>query len=350
VKTMNNQDSTIGDLSKEDLLGMYRQMHRIRAFEMAVYDGVQRGVIAGGPHLYVGEEAIAVGVCSALRPLDYITSTHRGHGHLIAKGGQLKPMMAEILGKATGYCKGKGGSMHIADLDLGILGANGIVGGGLPTAVGAALSSKLKQGGWVVASFFGDGAANTGSFHESLNLAAAWKLPVIFVCENNTFAMFTPMEWTTAINDLSIRATSYGMAGLSVDGSDVLAVYRAAVEARERALAGEGPTLLECKTYRFLGHYVGDPEDYRTSEEVDEYKKNDPLPRFERVLMEADILNEEVIQQITAEMQQAAEEALEFALASPDPDPSELTADVRRPFKPLGDLERVSYIPEEGVD
>lgn len=346
---MNNQGSSIGALSEEDLLGMYRQMHRIRAFEMSVFDGVQRGVIAGGPHLYVGEEAIAVGVCTSLHPTDFITSTHRGHGHLIAKGGRLKPMMAEILGKATGYCKGKGGSMHIADLDLGILGANGIVGGGLPTAVGAALSSKLKQGGWVVASFFGDGAANTGSFHESLNLAGAWKLPVIFVCENNTFAMFTPMEWTTAISDLSIRATGYGMAGVTVNGNDVLAVYRAAVEARDRALAGEGPTLLECKTYRFLGHYVGDPEDYRTPEEVEEHKKNDPLPRFEKVLVEAGMLNEELMQQIVAETQQEAEEALEFALSSPDPDISELTADVRRPFNPLGDLERVSYSAEEGV-
>jgi len=346
---MNNQGSSIGALSEEDLLGMYRQMHRIRAFEMSVFDGVQRGVIAGGPHLYVGDEAIAVGVCTSLHPTDFTTSTHRGHGHLIAKGGRLKPMMAEILGKATGYCKGKGGSMHIADLDLGILGANGIVGGGLPTAVGAALSSKLKQGGWVVASFFGDGAANTGSFHESLNLAGAWKLPVIFVCENNTFAMFTPMEWTTAISDLSIRATGYGMAGVTVNGNDVLAVYRAAVEARDRALSGEGPTLLECKTYRFLGHYVGDPEDYRTPEEVEEHKKNDPLPRFEKVLVEAGMLNEELMQQIVAETQQEAEEALEFALSSPDPDISELTADVRRPFNPLGDLERVSYSAEEGV-
>ncbi|NOZ50040.1 MAG: thiamine pyrophosphate-dependent dehydrogenase E1 component subunit alpha [Chloroflexi bacterium] len=339
----------MADLTKEELLGMYRQMHRIRAFEMAVYDGVQRGVIAGGPHLYVGEEAVAVGVCTTLRPMDYITSTHRGHGHLIAKGGQLKPMMAEILGKATGYCKGKGGSMHIADLNLGILGANGIVGGGLPTAVGAALSSKLKQGGWVVASFFGDGAANTGSFHESLNLAAAWKLPVIFVCENNTFAMFTPMEWTTAIKDLSARAAAYGMVGTTVDGNDVLAVYRAAVEARERALAGEGPTLLECKTYRFLGHYVGDPEDYRKPGEVEMHKKNDPLPRFEKVLIEAGMINKELMQQMMAETRQEAKEALEFALSSPDPDPSELTMDVRRPFKPLGDLERVSYIVEEGV-
>jgi len=341
---MDNMNVIRADLTGEQLLHMYRHMHRIRAFELAVYNGVRLGVIAGGPHLYVGEEAVAVGVCSALQATDYITSTHRGHGHLIAKGGQMKPMMAEILGKATGYCRGKGGSMHIADLDLGILGANGIVGGGIPTAVGAALSSKLKGGpfGWVVASFFGDGAANTGSFHESLNMAGAWKLPAIFVCENNTFAMFTPMAWTTPIADIAIRAAGYGMPGVIVDGNDVLAVYRAAVEARQRALAGEGPTLLECKTYRFLGHYVGDPEDYRTAAEVETHKQNDPLPRLARTLKEAGILTDEIDESIVHEVEQEAREALEFATASPDPDESELTRDVRRPFKPLGALGRVS--------
>jgi TPP-dependent pyruvate/acetoin dehydrogenase alpha subunit len=339
---MDNTNVIRSDLTSEQLLHMYRQMQRIRAFELAVYNGVRRGVIAGGPHLYVGEEAVAVGVCSALQPTDYITSTHRGHGHLIAKGGQMKPMMAEILGKATGYCRGKGGSMHIADLDLGILGANGIVGGGIPTAVGAALSSKLKGGGWVVVSFFGDGAANTGSFHESLNMAGAWKLPVIFVCENNTFAMFTPMSWTTPIADIAIRAAGYGMPGVIVDGNDVLAVYQATVKAGERALSGEGPTLVECKTYRFLGHYVGEPEDYRTPAEVEIHKQNDPLPRFARSLKEMGILTDEIDENIICEVEQEAREALEFAIDSPDPDESELTRDVRRPFRPLGALGRVS--------
>jgi TPP-dependent pyruvate/acetoin dehydrogenase alpha subunit len=334
--------SAAADQSNEQLLQMYRQMQRIRAFEMAVYNGVRRGLIAGGPHLYVGEEAVAVGVCTALRSSDYITSTHRGHGHLLAKGGQMKPMMAEILGKATGTCRGKGGSMHIADLDLGILGANGIVGGGIPTAVGAALSSHLKSNDWVVASFFGDGAANTGSFHESLNMAGAWKLPVIFVCENNAFAMFTPMAWTTAVADLSVRAAGYGMPGVTVDGNDVMAVYQAAAAARERAQAGDGPTLLECKTYRFLGHYVGDPEDYRTPKEVEEHKQQDPLPRFERFLKGAGVLTDMLKIQIAGEVEQEARQALEFAIASPDPDESELTRDVRRPFKSLGDLECVS--------
>ncbi len=332
---MDDKSAVAVDLSNEQMTEMYRTMCRIRAFEMHVYRGVERGVIAGGPHLYVGEEAVAVGVCSALRPTDYITSTHRGHGHLIAKGGEMKPMMAEILGKVTGYCKGKGGSMHIADLDLGILGANGIVGGGLPTAVGAALSSKLKGANWVVASFFGDGAANTGSFHESLNLAAAWRLPVIFVNENNSFAMFTPMSWTTAVQDLSTRAAGYGMTGVTVDGNDVLAVHRATVEARRRALAGEGPTLLECKTYRFLGHYVGDPQDYRTAAEVEDHKKADPLPRFAHHLMVAGILTDEQVRQIESQAEQEAAEALEFAVASPEPEPAELTRHIRRPYNPV---------------
>jgi len=323
------------DFTGDQLIHTYRQMRRIRDFELAVYNGVRRGVIAGGPHLYVGEEAVAVGVCTALHDEDYITSTHRGHGHLLAKGGQMKPMMAEILAKATGYCKGKGGSMHIADLDLGILGANGIVGGGLPSAVGAALSSKLKQGGWVVAAFFGDGASNTGSFHESLNMAAAWRLPVIFVNENNRFAMFTPMQWTTGITDIADRAAAYGMPGVSVDGNDVLAVYAAASTARERALAGEGPTLIECKTYRFLGHYVGDPQDYRTPAEVEAQRENDPLLRFERVLADRGVMNEDERLDITRQTEREAAEALQFALESPEPDMSELVKDVRHPFNPL---------------
>jgi TPP-dependent pyruvate/acetoin dehydrogenase alpha subunit len=323
------------NLARDQLIDMYRQMRRIRDFEMAVYNGVRRGQIAGGPHLYVGEEAVAVGVCAALCERDYITSTHRGHGHLLAKGGQMKPMMAEILGKATGYCKGKGGSMHIADLDLGILGANGIVGGGLPSAVGAALSSKLKQGGWVVAAFFGDGASNTGSFHESLNMASAWKLPVIFVNENNRFAMFTPMEWTTGITDIADRAAAYGIPGVSVDGNDVLAVHQVALAARERARAGEGPTLIECKTYRFLGHYVGDPEDYRTPAEVDAHRKHDPLVRFESQLMDWGMLSEAEKTDITRETEQEAAEALRFALDSPEPEITELVTDVRHPFNPL---------------
>jgi TPP-dependent pyruvate/acetoin dehydrogenase alpha subunit len=332
---MDNRQLIETDLTTDQLLGMYRQMHRIRAFELTVLKAVERGLVAGGPHLYVGEEAIAVGVCTALEPKDYITSTHRGHGHLIAKGGQFKPMLAEIFAKATGYCKGKGGTMHIADLDLGILGANGIVGGGIPAAVGAALSSRLKNGHWAVACFFGDAATNQGVFHESMNLASIWKLPVLFVCENNGLGMFTPQKVTTPGCDIVSRAGSYCMPGVSVDGNDVLAVYRAAAEARRRAMAGEGPTLLDCKTYRFLGHYIGDPEVYRTREEVETAKQNDPLPRFKRVLAEAGVMDDDLDRRLQAEVQQEADAALEFAIASPEPDLSEMMTDVRRPFKSL---------------
>ena len=219
---------TMADLPNEKLLDMYRLMLRIRIFELAVEDCVDRGLVAGGPHLYIGEEAVAVGVCSALRPTDYITSTHRGHGHCIAKGGEMKPMLAELLAKATGYCKGKGGSMHIADMGLGILGANGIVGGGYSIAVGAALGGRIKDKEWISACFFGDASTNTGSFHEAMNLAAIWKLPVLFVCENNCFGMFTPLAMSTPINDISLRAQSYGIPGVLVDGNDVLAVYETA--------------------------------------------------------------------------------------------------------------------------
>ena len=322
-------------LTSDQLIQMYRQMHRIRAFELTVLKAVERGLVAGGPHLYVGEEAVAVGVCTALETRDYITSTHRGHGHLIAKGGQLKPMLAEIFGKATGYCKGKGGTMHIADLDLGILGANGIVGGGIPTAVGAALSSHLKHGGWVVACFFGDGATNQGTFHESMNLASIWKLPVIFVCENNAFGMFTPQKVTTPGCDIVSRAASYCMPGVQVDGNDVLAVYEATVEAKRRALAGEGPTLLDCKTYRFFGHYIGDPEVYRTQEEVEAAKMKDPLPRFRRYLGDAGILDDDLDKASRPKFSRRPTRPSSTPSPALSPDLAEVTTDVRRPFRPL---------------
>jgi pyruvate dehydrogenase E1 component alpha subunit len=323
------------NLNNEELLGLYRQMHRIRAFEEAVLDCIKRGLIAGGPHLYIGEEAVAVGVCSALQPSDYITSTHRGHGHCIAKGGQMKPMLAEIFAKSTGYCKGKGGTMHIADMDLGILGANGIVGAGLPIAVGAALSARLKGRDWVVASFFGDGAANTGAFHESLNLAAVWQLPVLFVCENNLYGMFTPMSVTATITDIACRAQGYGIPGVVVDGNDVLAVREVTVTAVERARSGQGPTLIECKTYRHLGHFVGDTESYRSPEEVARWKKSDPILRFRQGLVERGLLDDEAHRQILDEIRQEVEEAVEFAVASPEPEMSELMTDVYLPFRPV---------------
>ena len=321
--------------SAETLLEMYRQMQRIRSFEQCVHDCIRRGLMSGGAHLYLGEEAVAVGVCTALALSDYITSTHRGHGHCIAKGGEFKPMMAELFTKATGYCKGKGGSMHIADMDRGILGANGIVGAGLPIAVGAALMSQLKSAGWVVAAFFGDGASNTGAFHESLNLAAIWKLPVLFVCENNLFGMYTAISDCIAIQDIALRAQGYGMPGVVVDGNDVLAVFDAASTAVRRARAGEGPTLIECKTYRHLGHFVGDAELYRSPEEVERWKEKDPIPRFEKYLLEQGFLDERSNRRMLAEIEHETQEALEFAIASPEPDLSELTNDVYSPFKPV---------------
>ena len=332
---MTDKEPVLAGLTKDALVELYRQMHRIRAFEEAVLDCIKRGLIAGGPHLYIGEEAVAVGVCSALRSSDYITSTHRGHGHCIAKGGQMKPMLAEIFAKATGYCKGKGGTMHIADMDLGILGANGIVGAGLPIAVGAALTGRLKGSDWVVASFFGDGASNTGAFHESVNLAAIWKLPVLFVCENNLYGMFSPMSVTTTITDVACRAQSYAIPGVVVDGNDVLAVREVAATAVERARSGEGPTLIECKTYRHLGHFVGDTESYRSSEEVAKWKKSDPILRFRRFLVERSVLDDETDRQILGEIKREVEEAVDFAIASPEPEMAELMNDIYVPFKPV---------------
>jgi TPP-dependent pyruvate/acetoin dehydrogenase alpha subunit len=334
--TMTETQRVVAGLSDDALLGMYRQMQRIRVFEQTVFDCIKRGLISGGPHLYLGEEAVAAGVCGALRAGDYITSTHRGHGHCIAKGGQFKPMLAELFTKATGYCKGKGGTMHIADMDLGILGANGIVGAGLPIAVGAALSSRLKGAGWVVAAFFGDGASNTGSFHESVNLAAVWKLPVLFVCENNLFGMFTPMCDCTPIKDIALRAQGYGIPGVIVDGNDVLAVYAAAAEAVERGRAGLGPTLIECKTYRHIGHFVGDNDLYRSAEETERWKQRDPIPRCRQILMERGVLDETKERQILAEIEREAEDAVEFAVSSPEPELAEILRDVYAPLKAVG--------------
>ncbi|HIC94520.1 MAG TPA: pyruvate dehydrogenase (acetyl-transferring) E1 component subunit alpha [Anaerolineae bacterium] len=315
-------------IEKEKLLDMYTKMRTIRAFEGKVAELFAAGKIPGFVHLYVGEEAIAVGVCAHLRDDDYITSTHRGHGHLIAKGGDLKLMMAELFGKRTGYCKGKGGSMHIADVDLGILGANGIVGGGIPIATGAALSAKYRGTDQVVACFFGDGAANQGTFHEGLNMASIWKLPVIFVCENNHYGISFHQSKSMNVADIADRAAAYDIPGVVVDGNDVIAVYEAAEEAVKRARAGEGPTLIECKTYRHRGHFEGDPMVYRPKEEFEAWKEKDPLPRFEAKLLEMGILTKEKIQEIEKDIEAKLEEAIKFAEESPFPAPEELTEDV----------------------
>ena len=316
------------NLSKEKLIEMYRKMVEIRSFEEKVFELYAQNLVPGTIHLYAGEEAVAVGVCSNLRKDDYITSTHRGHGHCIAKGAQLNRIMAEILGKKTGYCEGKGGSMHIADFDVGMLGATAVVGAGLPIAMGAGLSMKLKGTDNVVACFFGDGASNQGTFHEAINMAAIWKLPVIFVCENNIYAMGTRQSTVMLTENIADRAIAYGIPGVAVDGNDVLAVYEVAQKAVERARIGEGPTLVECKTYRHKGHSRIDPAKYRPKEEVAEWLRKDPIKQFKEKLLQENVVLEAEIQQIEKEVLTEIEEAVEFAKESPYPSPEEALEDV----------------------
>jgi len=314
-------------IAKEKLIEMYRTMVRIRTFEKVALKGFEAGDI-GVIHLYIGEEATATGACANLRPDDYITSTHRGHGHLIAKGGKTDRMMAELYGKKTGYCKGKGGSMHIADVDIGILGANGIVGAGIPIAAGAALSAKMRGTDQVVVCFFGDGAANTTRFHEGINLASIWKLPVVYLVENNQYAESTPISYAANVANLADRAAAYGIPGVTVDGNDVLAVYEAVGKAVARARRGEGPTLVECQTYRHRGHSEGDPGTYKPKKEVEEWMKRDPIPRFEKKLIEMGVLTEKEASEINQAMLKELDEAVKFAEESPLPDPEETLEDV----------------------
>lgn len=319
------------EIGKEKLIDMYRTMVRIRTFEGRVVKEYAAGKIGGIVHLYLGEEAIATGACANLRPDDYIVSTHRGHGHLIAKGGKTDRMMAEVYGKETGYCKGKGGSMHIADVDIGILGANGIAGGGLPLAVGAGLSSKLRQTDQVTACFFGDGSSNNGTFHESLNFAAVHCLPVVFVCENNTYGISVSQRQHQTIKDVSIRSAAYNMPGITIDGNDVMAVYETAGKAVERARAGEGPTLMECKTYRWRGHHEGDPNQgrrYRSMDEVKEWMEKCPIKRFEQRLVDEKVLTKPKIKKVWEETQKAIDDSVEYANQSPFPEPQDLYEDV----------------------
>jgi len=307
---------------------MYRKMLEIRIFEEKVFELYGQNLVPGTIHLYAGEEAVAVGVCSALKKDDYITSTHRGHGHCIAKGAELKLIMAEILGKKTGYCKGKGGSMHIADFKIGMLGATAIVGAGIPIAVGAGLSIKIRRTDQVAACFLGEGASNQGTFHESINMASIWKLPVIFICENNLYAMGTRQSRVMAIENVADRAVAYGILGVVVDGNDVLAVYEVTQKAVERARKGEGPTLIECKTYRHKGHSRVDPAKYRPKEEVKEWLAKDPVKCFKEKLLQTNALTESEIQQIEKEVSAEIEEAVKFAKESPYPAPEEALEDV----------------------
>jgi len=316
------------ELSNGQLIDMLSKMHRIRAFEEKADQLFALGKVHGTMHLSIGQEATAVGAVSALRADDYMVSTHRGHGQCIAKNADIKLMMAEFLGKETGYCRGRGGSMHIADIEAGNLGATGVVGAGIPTAVGAALSIKLRGTDQVVLGFFGDGAANMGIFHESLNLAALWKLPVVFVCENNQYAMSMSVVRAFPIENIADRAAAYGMPGMTVDGNDLLAVYGMVAQAVDRARSAGGPTLVECKTYRWKGHSKSDQERYRTRGEVAAWKKKDPLPRLEAHLIKEGILTEEQIQTIAKEARALIEQAVAFAESSPEPRVEEISEGV----------------------
>lgn len=313
----------------EKQIEMLRSMQTIRRFEERASDDYVAGDIYGVVHCYIGEEAVAVGVCAALNRDDQIISTHRGHGHCLAKGADLKRMMAELYGRASGYCKGKGGSMHIADFSIGMLGANGIVAGGIPIVTGAGLASQLEGKGRVAVSFFGDGASNAGPFHESINIAASWKLPMLYVCENNLYAVNTAATHTLAHQDVAARADGYGIPGVIVDGNDVLAVYEAAEAAVARARAGEGPTLIECKTYRQRGH-TERPEqiESRPKEEIEKWMKRDPIPRLANSLIAQGAMSETDWKQMDEEILSELESAVRFAKDSPFPEPDDALEDV----------------------
>ncbi len=302
-----------------ELVDYLEKMLKIRFFEEKVSDLLSRDIVKGASHLYVGQEAVAVGAVAAIRGDDYITSTHRGHGHCIAKGGDPKLMLAELCGKVTGYCKGKGGSMHIADVNAGNLGATGIVGSNIPVATGAGLSIRLKKTDQVVLCFFGDGATNTSAFHESVNMAAIWNLPVVYVCENNLYGMSVAVSRAFPFTDLAERAKGYNIPGVIADGMDVLDVKRKVQEAVQRARKGEGPTFIECKTYRFYGHSKGDPRAYRTREEEQSWKSRDPVTNFEKKLVEKGILTQKQVEELEESISNEINEAEKFALNSPYP-------------------------------
>ena len=317
--------------SKEQLSGFYEKMYTMRRFEEEVFEFYKKGMMAGLAHLYMGEEAVATGVCGALEEHDYIGSTHRGHGHLVARGADLNKMMAEILGKKTGYSGGKGGSMHIMALDKGILGANGIVGGEIPIVTGAAYKALYKKSGEVAVSFMGDSATNEGTFHESLNMAAAWKLPCVYVIENNLYGISVDIRDVTNTPDLSVRAAAYNIPGVTVDGMDVIAVYEAAKVAIDRARKGDGPTLIECKTYRWQGHHVGDPAVYRkrkSETEKADWMKRCPVDCFKDEALKEKKLTKEDFEKTEKRVEEKIQEAVKFATDSEYPEASEAYTDV----------------------
>jgi len=316
------------EIPNQKLIEMYEKMLEIRYFEQRVYYLFLEGLIPGTIHLYTGQEAVAVGVCSSLRKDDFIVSTHRPHGHYIAKGGPIKELMAELLGKKTGCCKGKGGSMHVCCFDAGIPPAIAIVGANVPIAAGMALAFKMNGTDRVVACFFGDGAVNQGMWHEGVNIAAVWKLPVIFICENNFYAASTHVTKVLPVKSIADRACAYGIPWVTVDGNDVLAVYREAYKAVERARQGKGPMLIECLTYRHGGHSRGDPATYRPKEEVEEWLKKDPIPRFKNKLIEMGVLTAKQTEEIEKNVQMKIEEAVKYAKESPFPEPEIALEDI----------------------
>jgi pyruvate dehydrogenase E1 component alpha subunit len=313
--------ATTQDITLE--LALYKGMRELREFEMKVQELYRDAKLPGFVHLYVGEEAVATGVCAHLEPNDLVYSTHRGHGHALAKGVPGREVMAELWGRATGCSGGRGGSMHMYAPEYGFMGTNGIVGGGIPLATGSALSAQLRKSGQVVVAFFGDGAVNSGSFHESVNMGAVWNLPVVYVCENNLYATETAFHRATKNTSVSSRAVAYGMAGVEVDGNDVMAVYETAGRAIDQARSNGGPTLIECKTYRTVGHHEGDPgTDYRTKEEVESWKRRCPLKRFRERVLASGLAAEEQFEEIDRGVERWLEDAVEFARTGPDPDPN----------------------------
>ncbi len=312
------------DLSAVQQLEMFRKMSLIREFELSVTELWKQNLIYGLAHAYVGSEAIAVGACQALREGDYITSTHRGHGHTIAKGGDVNKMMAELMGKHAGYCHGKGGSMHIAAVDKGMLGATGIVASGMPIAVGAALSAQVLHRDYVTVCFHGDGATNQGVWHESINLAATWNLPVVFLCENNQWAISCPYEKAAKNTDIALRAVGYGILGVTVEGFNPFDVYGGVKEAVERARAGGGPTLVVAKTYRYIGHFVADDQCYRDPKTNEPWMQLDPMQRMAQYLVESGLASAEEIEALRADARKAIDDAIEFGKRSSEPSPDRL--------------------------
>jgi len=322
-----NSDELPKEWSSEESINIYKKMLMIREFETRITKDAGK-IKSPLVHPYTGEEAIAVGACAAINEEDYITSTHRGHGHFIAKDGDVNLLMAEIYGKEGGICKGRGGSMHVADFSKNMLGANGIVGAGPPLALGVALASKMRNEGKVVLTFFGDGASNQGMLHESMNLAATWKLPVIFILENNKYGWSTPAQTATAVEDLSLRAQGYGIKGVIIDGNDVIEVYKSTKEAVDLARKGGGPTLIECKTFRWQGQTTTDADKYRSNEEKEEWKKRCPIEIYKKRLIRGEIIDQTMIKEIEEKTLEQVELSVKFSKKSKKPDTGTVLDDI----------------------